>query len=227
MMNAAEPESVRAMFGAIAPRYDLANHVLSCGLDFLWRRRVAELVAESKPQSILDLATGTGDLALLLQRRFPSARITGADFSGEMLTLARQKGLRETALADARSLPFPDESFDIVTIAFGLRNLPDWLEGLREMRRVIRPGGALLVLDFSLPRRSLVRSTYRFYLHRVVPLVGATLTGRKEAYSYLGDSIERFPQGAAMLTLMEQAGFKNAKAEPLSAGIVTIYTAVK
>ncbi len=227
MMNAAEPESVREMFGAIAPRYDLANHVLSCGLDFRWRRRVAELVAESEPQTILDLATGTGDLALLLQRRFPLARITGADFSGEMLSLARQKGLRETALADARSLPFPDESFDIVTIAFGLRNLPDWLQGLREMRRVIRPGGSLLVLDFSLPRRSLVRSVYRLYLHRVVPLVGATLTGRKDAYSYLGDSIERFPEGAAMLKLMEEAGFKNAKAEPLSGGIVTIYIAAK
>ena len=139
------------MFGSIAARYDLANHALSCGLDFLWRRRVVRRVREWSPQSVLDLATGTGDLGLLLQDRLPVAEVTGADFSAEMLELAQRKGLKRTTLADARRLPFADETFDVVTIAFGLRNLPDWAEGLREMRRVIRRGGHLLVLDFSLP----------------------------------------------------------------------------
>ncbi len=213
------------MFGAIAPRYDLANHVLSCGLDFLWRKRVADFVEEARPRLILDLATGTGDLALLLQKRIPSAQITAADFSAEMLSLAQKKGVRQTTLADARQLPFANESFDVVTIAFGLRNLPDWAEGLREMQRVIRPGGLLLVLDFSLPQFSLLRAAYRIYLHRIVPLIGATLTRKRAAYSYLGDSIERFPCGATMVGLLRDVGFSGAEAEPLSGGIVTIYRA--
>jgi demethylmenaquinone methyltransferase/2-methoxy-6-polyprenyl-1,4-benzoquinol methylase len=213
------------MFGSIAARYDLANRALSCGLDFFWRRRVVRIVEKWSPQRVLDLATGTGDLALLLQERLPDAEITGADFSAEMLEVARRKGLKQTTLADARQLPFADETFDVVTIAFGLRNLPDWAEGLREMRRIIRPGGHLLALDFSLPEQSLVRVLYRFYLHRIVPFLGGFLTHRPEAYDYLGESIENFPGGAAMAELIEQNGFNSATVEPLSGGIVTIYTA--
>jgi demethylmenaquinone methyltransferase/2-methoxy-6-polyprenyl-1,4-benzoquinol methylase len=176
---------------------------------------------------VLDLATGTGDLALLLQGRLPDAEVTGADFSTEMLEVAQRKGLKRTVLADARQLPFADETFDVVTIAFGLRNLPDWAEGLREMRRVVRPGGHLLVLDFSLPASSLLRPLYRFYLHRIVPFLGGFLTHRPEAYDYLGESIENFPRGAAMLRLIHAVGFNEAQTIPLSAGIVTIYTAVR
>ena len=215
------------MFGSIAARYDLANHALSCGLDFLWRRRVVGRVQEWSPQSVLDLATGTGDLGLLLQDRLPVAEVTGADFSAEMLELAQRKGLKRTTLADARRLPFADETFDVVTIAFGLRNLPDWAEGLREMRRVIRRGGHLLVLDFSLPASPVVRPFYRFYLHHVVPALGGFLTGKPEAYDYLAESIENFPCGAAMAELIEQNGFNSATAEPLSGGIVTIYTGAR
>ena len=212
------------MFGSIAQRYDLANHVLSCGFDFYWRKRASDMVRVWRPAKILDLATGTGDLALVLQRNFPEAEVIGADFSAEMLEIAKRKGVRETVVADARHLPFNDGAFDVVTIAFGLRNLPDWAEGLREMRRVLRPGGHLLILDFSLPKRALMRSAYRFYLHHWVPLVGSALTKQKTAYDYLGESIENFPSGAAMTRLLEESGLTGAVAEPLTGGIVTIYT---
>jgi demethylmenaquinone methyltransferase / 2-methoxy-6-polyprenyl-1,4-benzoquinol methylase len=223
----AEPEQVRMMFGSIAARYDLANHALSGGLDFFWRRRVVRLVQKWSPSRVLDLATGTGDLALLLRDFLTAAEVTGADFSAEMLEVAKRKGLKQTVLADARQLPFPDETFDVVTIAFGLRNLPDWSEGLREMRRIIRRGGHLLVLDFSLPANSFIRAIYRLYLHRIVPFIGGFLTHRPEAYDYLGESIENFPRDAAMAELIEECGFVEAKIEPRSCGIVTIYTATR
>ena len=220
-------EQVRLMFGAIARRYDLANHVLSCGCDFYWRRRAAEIVAGWQPTHVLDLATGTGDLALVLQKRLPAAEVTGADFSEEMLAIAKEKGVRRSVVADIVALPFADQSFDCVTIAFGLRNVEDWSAGLREMNRVLRPGGHGLVLDFSLPRSQISRAIYRFYLHRVLPLIAAMVTGKRDAYEYLGSSIEEFPSGEAMLRLMESTGFAQARAEPLSGGIVTIYTATK
>jgi demethylmenaquinone methyltransferase/2-methoxy-6-polyprenyl-1,4-benzoquinol methylase len=223
--SVADPERVRRMFGAIAARYDLANHVLSCGFDFYWRKRVAEIVAAWRPNAIVDLATGTGDLALALQKRIPNAKVVGADFSEEMLAVAKRKGVSETVLANAMQLPFGDGSFDLVTISFGLRNLPDWSGALSEMRRVLRPGGHLLVLEFSLPRLSILRAIYRIYLHRITPIIGSILTNEKTAYDYLGDSIEEFPNGEAMLRLLEANGFASAKAEPLTGGIVTIYTA--
>ena len=215
------------MFGSIAPRYDLANHLLSCGIDFYWRKRVAEIVASWRPDKIVDLATGTGDLALALQRKMPQAEIISADFSEEMLAIAKRKGVRQTMLADAMRLPFDDASVDCVTVAFGLRNMEDYGGALREMARVLKPLGHLLVLEFSLPRMSVLRAVYRFYLHRCLPLLGSFLTKKKSAYDYLGDSIEQFPNGHAMLRLMESSGFTNPSAEPLTGGIVTVYTADK
>lgn len=215
------------MFSAIAERYDLANHVLSCGCDFYWRKRAAGIVAGWQPGQILDLATGTGDLARALQKRLPRAEITGADFSEPMLEVAKAKGVGRTKLADALALPFSDGSFDCVTIAFGLRNLQNWDAALTEIGRVLRHGGRVLVLEFSLPRLSVLRAPYRFYLHCCMPRMGSFLTGKKTAYDYLGESIEKFPSGDALLTLMSNAGFKNARAEALTGGIVTIYTATK
>jgi demethylmenaquinone methyltransferase/2-methoxy-6-polyprenyl-1,4-benzoquinol methylase len=218
-----DPAIVSEMFGAIARRYDLANHILSCGCDFYWRKRATEIVADWQPKQILDLATGTGDLALALQKKMPSAEIIGADFSEEMLAIAKSKGVRHPVLADALALPFPDQSFDCVTIAFGLRNVQDWAVALCEMRRVLRKDGHALVLEFSLPTLSILRAVYRFYLHRCLPVIGAILTKKKNAYDYLGATIEEFPNGDAMLRLMEANGFANAKAEPLTGGIVTVY----
>jgi demethylmenaquinone methyltransferase/2-methoxy-6-polyprenyl-1,4-benzoquinol methylase len=213
------------MFGAIARRYDLANHTLSCGTDFYWRKCAANMVASWRPRKIVDLATGTGDLALAVQKKLPDAEVTGVDFLPEMLELARRKGVRETILADAMKLPFPDASFDCVTIAFGLRNMENWRDALVEMSRVLERDGRLLVLEFSLPTVSIVRTIYRFYLHRCLPLLGSFLTRKKSAYDYLGDSIEEFPSGHAMIDLIEASGFEHVTLQPLSYGIATIYTA--
>jgi demethylmenaquinone methyltransferase / 2-methoxy-6-polyprenyl-1,4-benzoquinol methylase len=228
--NESSPRSgdqVRAMFGSIAWRYDLANHLLSCGFDFHWRKRAAEIVAEWRPQKIVDLATGTGDLALAIQRKLPDAEITCVDFSEEMLARARSKGVKQTLAADVLALPFPDRSADCVTIAFGLRNVTDWAAGIREMARVLVPNGHLLVLEFSLPRSSVMRAVYRFYLHRIMPAIGSFLTRKKSAYDYLGESIEAFPSGKAAIDLINANQFREATAEPLTGGIVTIYTATK
>ena len=222
-----QPARVRKMFGSIARRYDLANHLLSCGIDFFWRRHAAEIVADWQPHKIADLATGTGDLALALQRKLPDADIVGVDVLQEMLDLAQRKGVRQVVLADAMSLPFGDASSDCVTIAFGLRNLENWAAALGEMFRVLKPDGHLLVLEFSLPKMPILRAIYRFYLHRCLPLLGSFLTGTKSAYDYLGDSIEEFPGGSAMCDLMAQNGFAHTTFEPLTGGIVTIYTAQK
>jgi demethylmenaquinone methyltransferase/2-methoxy-6-polyprenyl-1,4-benzoquinol methylase len=215
------------MFGSIAARYDIANHLLSCGIDFSWRERAARIVTDWHPHSVADLATGTGDLALALQKKLPDAEITGVDFLPEMLERAKQKGLRQPVLADAMNLPFSDGSFDCVTIAFGLRNLENWTAALGEMSRVIKGNGHLLVLEFSLPTTPVLRALYRFYLHRCLPLFGSFLTGEKNAYDYLGDSIEEFPSGDAMCQLMVENGFTSPTFKPLTGGIVTIYTATK
>lgn len=223
--TATEPARVRQMFGAIARRYDLANHMLSCGTDFYWRKCAANIVAGWRPGKIVDLATGTGDLALALQKTLPNAEVTGVDFLPEMLELAQRKGVRQTILADAMQLPFSDGSFDCVTIAFGLRNMENWGGALAEMSRVLGRDGHLLVLEFSLPTRSIVRAVYRLYLHRCLPLLGSLLTRTKSAYDYLGDSIEEFPSGHAMIDLIEASGFRHATLQPLSYGVATIYTA--
>ncbi len=214
------------MFDRIARRYDLANHLLSGGVDLWWRRRAAETVAAWQPSRLLDLATGSGDLALAIQRKLPAVQITAADFSPEMLAIARRKGLTETIVADALQLPFSNESFDCVTVAFGLRNMADWSVALREMARVLAPRGHLLVLDFSTPA-GILGPVYRMYLHHVLPRFAGIVTGHKEAYDYLGASIESFPNGAAMVRLIEENGFREGIASPLTGGIATMYTAQK
>lgn len=213
------------MFDRISPRYDLANHLLSAGCDFLWRKRAAQIVAHWNPACVLDLATGSGDLALALQRKLPRAEITGADFSSEMLSLARRKGVRKTVVADALKLPFAGQSFDAITVAFGLRNMRDWAAALLEMRRVLTGSGHLLVLEFSLPDQLAARAAYRFYLHHILPRLCAILTRSRTAYEYLGASIETFPRGVVMCELINANGFTGATAKPLTSGIVTIYTA--
>ena len=218
---------VHQVFSAIAERYDSANHLLSGGLDFFWRKKAARIVRAWTPRDVLDLATGSGDLALTIQRACPAARVTGADFCEPMLERARAKGLQNTVVADALALPFSDGSFDVVTVAFGLRNMASWPGALREMARVLRPGGHLLVLDFSLPTLAIFRAPYRWYLHHVLPHIAAAVTREKSAYEYLGDSIEKFPRGEEMKTLIAANGFAAPTAEPLSGGIVSLYTATR
>jgi demethylmenaquinone methyltransferase/2-methoxy-6-polyprenyl-1,4-benzoquinol methylase len=221
-----DPAKVRGIFSAIAGRYDLANHALSGGLDFLWRARAVRLVQSWRPRTILDLATGSGDLALAMKKALPGARIVGADFCLPMLREAAKKGLHPLVVADGTRMPFAGASFDAVTVAFGLRNMENWSGAVREMARVLRPGGHLLVLDFSMPRAPL-SVPYRFYLHRVLPFIAGLLTGNRSGYEYLGESIETFPSGDAMCRLICGNGFAGAEARPLAAGIVSIYTARK
>ena len=214
------------MFGRVAARYDLANALLSGGLDYLWRRRAARIVRDWQPLRLLDLATGSGVLAASLQRAYPAMTIIGADFSLPMLRRAQSTGrLRRLAVADAMGLPFGDGVFDAVTVAFGLRNMPSYRGALEEARRVLRPGGHLLILDFSVPT-GWWRGAYRFYLHRCLPRIAALVSGEKGAYEYLAESIERFPRGETMRALLAGSGFTAATAEELTGGIVSLYTAV-
>lgn len=225
MKTGQNAEQVKEAFGRIADRYVLANHLLSGGIDILWRKKVANIVCDWEPKRILDVASGTGDLALEIQKKCPEAEVTATDFSPEMLAHAKRRGVRETLLADALALPFKDQSFDVVTVAFGLRNMADWEKGLREMVRVIRDGGCLLVLDFSKPR-GLLGKPYQTYLQKVLPRVAGMLTGHRAAYSYLAESIQTFPEGQDMLELFDKAGMKNCVAKRLTGGIATIYTGI-
>ena len=222
-----DPAFVRGVFDRIASRYDVTNTLLCGGCDSGWRRRTAKLLARWNPREILDLATGSGVLADVVQRWNPEARIVGADFSQPMLRQAWDvRGQRRLVVADALSLPFRDASFDVVTVAFGLRNMASWPAALAEMKRVLRPGGHVVVLDFSLPGGWL-REPYRFYLHRILPRLAGLISREREGYEYLAESIEGFPSGAAMTALLAAVGFERATSAPLTAGIVSLYTAEK
>jgi demethylmenaquinone methyltransferase / 2-methoxy-6-polyprenyl-1,4-benzoquinol methylase len=218
------PDTVRSMFAGIAEKYDLANHVLSGGIDFLWRARAARMVKETNPRAVLDLATGSGDLAVALMRACPDARVVGADFCAPMLEIASKKGVK-TVEADALALPFGDQEFDAVTVAFGLRNMFSRERALVEMARVLAPGGLLLVMDFAMPRMAGWRALYGIYLHRVLPRMAGWLTGHPESYEYLGASIEAFPRWENMLALIENSGFTDAQFLSLAGGIAAIYSA--
>lgn len=196
-------------------------------MDFHWRSLAARIVRSWEPRRILDLATGSGDLARELGRHCPEAVVVGADFCEPMLRVAQTKGIDPLIVADGMGLPFRDAAFDVVTVAFGLRNMASWPGALAEMARVLRVGGHLLVMDFSMPRSPLLLKPYRAYLHGLLPRVAGALTGERGAYEYLGESIEAFPRGEAMQTLIESCGFELPTARPLCFGIATIYTAVR
>lgn len=220
------PNFVRKTFAAIADRYDLANHLLSGGMDFLWRKKAARMVARRSPTCVLDLAAGSGDLALALARSSPLARIVAADFCLPMLRIAQGKNVPALIQADGLGLPFRDGSFDVVTVAFGLRNMASWEQALGEIHRVLRPGGMILVMDFSLPAPPL-RGPYRLYLHHVLPRLAAAITGNREAYEYLGASIESFPRNQGMRSLLETAGFTEVQIRPLCLGVAAINSAFR
>lgn len=213
---------VQDAFARIADRYVLTNHVLSFGMDIWWRKVVTARIKKWQPARLLDVASGTGDLALEIQSQCPQCEVIASDFCAEMLVHATSRGIAKTVVADALELPFPDQEFDVVTVAFGLRNMADYPGGLREMHRVLKPGGRLVILDFSLPN-GIMRGPYRWYLHNVLPHLAGWLTGQQDAYEYLGGSIEAFPSGPAMTGLLESCGFGKTGSSPLTLGVVTIY----
>ena len=227
-------KAVREMFTSIAPRYDLLNHVLSLNIDRLWWWRTArrfDPILRRSGANVLDLCCGTGDMTFALRRRTGSAhaKIIGADFSHAMLQRAAVKG-NGTPLrwveADALRLPFPDEHFDLVTSAFGFRNLADYDAGLREIARVLRPGGQCGILDFGEPK-GIMGSLYRFYFKNVLPRIGTLISGVRGPYAYLPASVERFPAPEEMLARMKQAGFGESSWTPYTMGVAGLYLGVK
>lgn len=218
---------VRKAFAAIAGKYVLTNHVLSLGIDVLWRRLTARRVAALNPRVVLDVATGSGDLAATIQAACPEATVVGLDFSAPMLQEARKRGLKHLFVADALHMPIADGAADVLTVAFGLRNMASWPDALREMSRVLKPGGSLFVLDFSLPGSALVRTGHLFYLRNVMPRVAGWITGEREAYDYLCKTIEKFPSGEAMCEMIRGNGFSSAESQPLSMGIASLYHAIR
>ena len=227
-------EQVRDMFDNIAPTYDLMNRMMTLGIDRLWRRRCVRIVRQLDPSSVLDLATGTGDLAIALAKAVPAARITGGDLSEGMLSQACKKAEAEGAqdrivfqTADALDLPFPDNSFDAITIAFGVRNFEHLERGYAEMLRILRPRGTLLVLELTPPSSPIVKPFYRFYTRGIIPIVGKLVSKDSSAYAYLPESIAAVPARKAMTDIMLRVGFTNTKWKNLTAGVATIYTATK
>jgi demethylmenaquinone methyltransferase/2-methoxy-6-polyprenyl-1,4-benzoquinol methylase len=224
------------MFGQIARRYDLLNHLLSLNIDKRWRNQTVRAVPPGGDGPILDLCTGTGDLALAYYRATDERTpVVGADFCHEMLAISKEKG-RRTAVngrlsfieADAQRLPFPDDYFQIVSVAFGLRNVTDTLRGLQEMIRVCRPGGRIAILEFSMPRRQPFRGIYRWYFRHVLPRIGQLLArNRESAYNYLPASVSEFPDGEAMENCLRAAGLQNVWSRPLTFGVATLYVGCK
>lgn len=221
------------MFARIARRYDVANHLLSFGVDIRWRKRLVKAVGRAEPRAILDLATGSGDVAFAMSRGLPEqVQILGMDFCQPMLDEAEiKKRTRHYAnvtfqQGDALAIPLSDNSHDAVTISFGLRNMSDLRKSLLEMRRVLRPGGRVFILEFSQPARWF-RPLYYFYIRRILPGLAQIVTGDRDAYVYLNETIEKFPDRQGLSTEIRAAGFTNVTAKSLSFGIVALHEAVK
>lgn len=221
------------MFDDISNRYDFLNHFLSFGIDKLWRRKLTRLLSERNPCFILDVATGTGDLAIALALLKPQ-KITGIDIAEKMLTIAREKVIRKKLntiisfeTGDAENIPFPNNSFDAVTVAFGVRNYENLLMGLKEMNRVLKQGGTMMILEFSQPRANLFSHLYRIYSERIIPFIGKLISKHKQAYQYLPESVAAFPAGKDFLEILKEVGLKNNREYSLTGGIATIYMGCK
>ena len=228
-------EQVEEMFDNIAPTYDRLNHIMSLNIDRIWRRRVMRIIRRAKPQRIMDVATGTGDLAIAMARKVNDAHILGVDLSEEMLSEARKKIKRlelekriTLEKGDAENLTMvASESVDAATVAFGVRNFENIERGLSEIYRTLRPGGKLVVLEFSMPKNRLVRWVYRQYAHRLLPRIGGMISKDKQAYTYLPDSVEEFPAPERFAEILKGVGFKSVKLSSQSFGIAYIYDATK
>lgn len=225
-----DSENIRDMFNDIAPKYDFLNHLLSMGVDKGWRKKVVKRVTNDKPAKLLDLATGTCDLAIAIAKKNPNCKITGGDLSPKMLEVGRKKceakgldkqiELRECSALD---LPFEDNSFDVITVAFGVRNFEDLKRGLSEMLRVVKKGGNIYILEFSKPKSTIISAPYLFYFKNILPMIGKAVSKSANAYTYLPDSVISFPCGEEFTEIMKEVGFSSYGFKPLSFGIATIY----
>jgi demethylmenaquinone methyltransferase/2-methoxy-6-polyprenyl-1,4-benzoquinol methylase len=224
---------VAEMFNNISQRYDLLNHILSMGIDILWRRKAIKLLQEVKPDTVLDVATGTGDFAIEALRLKPS-KITGIDISKGMLDMGKikmkDKGYDskiEMLLGDSENLPFNDNMFDAITVGFGVRNFENLEKGITEMRRVLSEKGKVAILEFSKPRKFPIKQFYNFYFLNVLPAIGKLISKDPRAYTYLPESVKAFPDGEDFVSIMQKCGYKEVKQIPLTFGIASIYIGKK
>jgi demethylmenaquinone methyltransferase/2-methoxy-6-polyprenyl-1,4-benzoquinol methylase len=227
-------EQVADMFNDISVKYDFLNRFLSAGIDVSWRKKALKQLKEINPSSILDVATGTADVAILAQKILHPKKIIGIDISEGMLDVGRKKiaklGLEkdiELLLGDSEAIKFEDNTFDAVTVAFGVRNFQHLEKGLAEIKRVLRPGGKLVVLEFSKPDSLLVKPLYNFYMKQITPNVGKLFSKNREAYKYLDESIRKFPEGKAFVNILDEVGYTKTLCKPLTLGICSIYCGVK
>jgi demethylmenaquinone methyltransferase / 2-methoxy-6-polyprenyl-1,4-benzoquinol methylase len=223
-------EQVEEMFDKIAFRYDFLNRFLSVGIDVWWRKKAIRKLADLKPKKILDVATGTGDVAILSYRILQPEQITGIDLSNKMLEIGREKIAKlrlqdkiQLAKGDSETIKYADNSFDAVTVAFGVRNFEHLEKGLQEMLRVLRPGGRAVILEFSKPTMPVISQLYKLYMNVITPAFGKLFAGSKGAYSYLNKSVQKFPEGAALVNILTKTGYKNVSFQKLSLGICSIY----
>lgn len=227
-------EQVADMFNNIAGKYDFLNHLLSLGIDKGWRKKAIKSIKVIAPKNILDVATGTGDLAIAAAKDIPSATIVGIDIAAQMLEVGKTKiadsslsDRIEMKVGDSEALPYGDGHFDAVLCAYGVRNFQDLAKGLTEMSRVMRIGGRVAILEFSQPKTFPIKQVFSIYFKFIMPLFGKIVSKHSTAYSYLPESVMAFPEGQDFCTIMENSGFKNVKAQPLSFGITSLYTGEK
>ena len=232
-LDKGKKDQVALMFNNIARKYDFLNHFLSMGIDKLWRKRAIKLLKPLQPKRVLDIATGTGDFALASLKLNPD-KVVGIDISTEMLAVGREKIAKrnledkiELFEGDSENIQFEDNSFDAITVAFGVRNFENLEKGLKEMNRVVRPGGKVVVLEFSKPKRFPVKQFYNFYFFRILPLWGRMVSKDASAYTYLPESVDAFPDGEDFLRIYKDCGFTEATQIKLSFGIASIYIGAK
>ena len=232
--DAAKTGQVREMFNSIAPAYDVMNRMMTMGIDTIWRRKAVDMLRDYKPRRILEGATGTGDLAFLIDQRLKPDTLLGIDLSEGMLSVAREKAAERGvadrvsfAIEDCLSLSLPDNSYDAITVAYGVRNFENLKQGFAEMYRVLSPGGVLCVIELSTPEHFPFRQLYKFYTYTIIPLVGRIISRDKQAYSYLPRSVAAVAQGEEMLDIFRSVGFKNCRLRRLTFGACTIYMGEK